>query len=71
MALTVKKVAKLINAGERGRYFDAAGLYLVIGGENSANWSCRYELDHRAHWMGLGSARVFALDEASTTLADF
>ena len=31
MALTVKKVAKLINAGERGRFFDAAGLYLVVG----------------------------------------
>jgi len=64
MALTVKKVAKLMNAGERGRFFDAAGLYLVIGGENSANWTRRYELDHRAHWMGLGSARVFTLDEA-------
>jgi integrase len=63
MALTVKRIAKLINAGERGRYFDGAGLYLVIGGENSANWSRRYGLDHKAHWMGLGSARVFTLDE--------
>ena len=64
MSLTVKKVAKLINAGERGRFFDGAGMYLVVAGENSANWTCRYELDHRAHWMGLGSARVFTLDEA-------
>jgi integrase len=64
MSLTVKKVAKLINAGERGRFFDGAGMYLVVAGENSANWTRRYELDHRAHWMGLGSARVFTLDEA-------
>ena len=64
MALTVKKVAKLINAGERGRFFDAAGLYLVVGGKNSANWSRRYELRFKAHWLGLGSARVFTLDEA-------
>jgi integrase len=64
VSLTVKKVAKLINAGARGRFFDGAGMYLVIGGENSSNWSRRYELDHKAHWMGLGSARVFTLDEA-------
>jgi integrase len=64
MGLTVKKVAKLMNAGERGRFFDDAGMYLVIGGKNSANWTRRYELDHRAHWMGLGSARTFTLDEA-------
>jgi integrase len=54
----------LINAGERGRFFDAAGLYLVVGGKNSANWSRRYELRFKAHWLGLGSARVFTLDEA-------
>ena len=64
MSLTVKKVAKLMNAGERGRYFDDAGLYLVVGGKGNANWTRRYELDHRAHWMGLGSAKTFMLDEA-------
>jgi integrase len=62
--LTVKRVAKLINAGARGRFFDGAGLYLIVNSENSANWSRRYELDHRAHWMGLGSAKTFTLDEA-------
>jgi integrase len=64
MGLTVKRVDKLINAGVRGRYFDAQGLYLVVGGKSAANWSRRYELDHRAHWLGLGSARAFDLDEA-------
>jgi integrase len=64
MGLTIKRVDKLINAGARGRFFDDAGLYLVIGGKNSANWTRRYELDHRAHWMGLGSAKTFTLDEA-------
>ena len=64
MSLTVKKVEKLMNAGERGRYFDDAGLYLCITGKKTANWSRRYELNHRAHWLGLGSAQTFTLDEA-------
>jgi integrase len=64
MALTLKRVDKLINAGDRGRHFDAAGLYLCVTGEKTANWSRRYELNHKAHWLGLGSALTFTLDEA-------
>jgi integrase len=64
MALTLKKVAKLINAGERVRILDSQGLYLIVNGSKSAHWERRYELNHKAHWLGLGSARVFTLDEA-------
>ena len=65
MSLTVKKVAKLMNAGERGRYFDDAGLYLVVGGKGNANWTRRYELDYpaRTGWA-LALAKTFMLDEA-------
>ena len=64
MALTVKRVAKALSSGKPGRYFDTQGLYLVVNGPGAASWSRRYELDHRAHWLGLGSARAFDLDEA-------
>jgi integrase len=64
MSLTVKTVNKLLNAGKRSRHFDGAGLYLCITGAKTANWSRRFELHHRAHWMGLGSAKTFTLEEA-------
>jgi hypothetical protein len=69
MALTVKKVAKLLRRGEQGRYLDSGttgerGLYLEIGGRTNAHWLLRYQLNRRTRWMGLGSARTFSLDEA-------
>lgn len=61
MSLTVKKVAKLMRCGVKGRYLDGGngvrGLYLIVGGKNAAHWELRYELNKRGHWMGLGSAR--------------
>jgi integrase len=62
--LTVKRIEKLLRRGEPGRHHDGLGLYLVIKGLRSAHWSRRYELHHKAHWMGLGSAFTFSLDEA-------
>jgi len=69
MALTKKKVAKLMRAAAPGRYPDngptgVRGLYLIIGGGRSANWQLRYQLAKRPHWMGLGSAWDFDLTEA-------
>ena len=69
MALTVKKVAKLLRQGEQGRHLDSGttgerGLYLEIGGRTNAHWLLRYQLRGRTRWMGLGSARTFSLDEA-------
>jgi integrase len=64
MALTLKRVDKLLNAGARGRHHDGNGLYLCVSATKAGNWSRRYELNHKAHWLGLGSARTFTLDEA-------
>jgi integrase len=64
MALTVKRVARALSSGRPGRYFDGQGLYLVVNSERAASWSRRYELNFKAHWLGLGSARAFDLEEA-------
>ena len=70
MALTIKKVAKLLRRGEPGRHSDKGGLEgvkglrLVVAGRNAAHWELRYQLRGRTRWMGLGSARTFSLDEA-------
>jgi Arm DNA-binding domain len=67
--LTAKKVAKLIRRGEPWRHLDGGsngikGLYLCVASRTAAHWELRYQLAHRVRWMGLGSARTFALDEA-------
>ena len=64
MALTVKRVAKLLRQGELKRHLDERGLYLEIASKASAHWLLRYQLNKRTRWMGLGSARTFSLDEA-------
>lgn len=70
MALTVKRVTRLMRKGEpRGRYLDSGpngirGLYLATKSRTNASWTLRYQLDGRAHWLGLGSARTFTLEEA-------
>jgi integrase len=64
MALTAKRVQRLLTKGEPGRHFDGAGLYLVVVSRTAANWERRYELNGKPHWMGLGSARAFTLAEA-------
>jgi integrase len=66
MNLTVKRVTKLLRHGRPGRHRDGdvRGLYLCVGGKKNAHWSLRYQLNHRSHWMGLGSAREFSLHQA-------
>jgi integrase len=72
MSLSVKKVQKLLRHGVPGRHIDSdsgdpnrqRGLYLVVVHKDSASWELRYQLDGRPHWMGLGSARTFSLEEA-------
>jgi integrase len=64
MALTSKRVAKLLRKGEPGRHLDTRGLYLVVNGPTNAYWEKRYQFDGREHHHGLGSARVFSLAEA-------
>jgi integrase len=67
MALTLKRVTKLVRQGKLGRHADAGGvrgLYLTVTGRGTASWQLRYQLRHQQHWMGLGSAREFNLLEA-------
>jgi integrase len=69
MSLTVKKVAKLMRRGEPGRYLDGGangvkGLYLIVQNKRAAHYELRFQLRERGHWMGLGSARDFNLNEA-------
>ena len=64
MALTSKRVLKLLRRGEPGRHLDQRGLYLVIGSRTNAHWEKRYQLDGREHYTGLGSAFVFGLAAA-------
>ena len=70
MALTVKKVEKLIGAGTPGRFTDGAkdggvrGLMLVIESKTSAAWLLRWQRDGRVRHMGLGSARDLSLAAA-------
>jgi integrase len=60
MALTVKKVLRLKQAG---KYADGHGLYLQVNGNNKS-WIFRYKRFGRTRWMGLGSVATYNLDEA-------
>jgi integrase len=64
MALTSKRVLKLIRKGEPGRHLDKHGLYLITQSPTAAHWERRYQLDGKEHYTGLGSAFTFSLVEA-------
>src|SRR4051812_16450058 len=38
-----------------GKYADGDGLYLIVNGPTSKNWSYRYWKDRKERWHGLGS----------------
>jgi integrase len=69
MSLTVKRVQRLLRRGKPGRVLDGGGngvkgLYLAVDSKTAAAWCLRYQIGGRAHWMGLGSARDFTLEQA-------
>jgi integrase len=67
MALTLKRVAKLVHEGKPARHADTGGvrgLYLTVTGKGTGSWQLRFQLRHRAHWMGLGGVGDFSLLEA-------
>jgi hypothetical protein len=47
-----------------GKYPDGDGLYLIIAGPKSKNWSCRYWISGKERWHGLGSFSAACLREA-------
>src|ERR1700733_1975747 len=59
--LKLLDVARLI---EPGTYPDGDGLYLVVAGPMSRNWSYRYWINGKERWHGLGSFKDISLRDA-------
>src|ERR1700738_4287221 len=69
MALSVKRIKKLMHAGVPGRHTDPGtrvvrGLMLCIESKTSAYWLLRYQRNMIVRHMGLGSARDLSLPKA-------
>jgi integrase len=67
VALTVKKIQKLMHAGSPGRHTDTGGikgLMLCVENKSSAAWAIRYQRGGKVRLMGLGSARDLSLAAA-------
>jgi integrase len=47
-----------------GKYADGGGLYLIVAGPESRNWSYRYWFKGKERWHGLGSLKDVSLAEA-------
>jgi integrase len=47
-----------------GKFADGDGLYLIVAGPNSRNWSYRYWKDGKERWHGLGSLKDVSLADA-------
>lgn len=55
------EVARLVSPG---KYADGDGLYLIVAGATSRNWSYRYWFGGKERWHGLGSLKDVSLKEA-------
>ena len=49
-----------------GKYADGDGLYLIVAGPASKNWSYRYWKDGKERWHGLGSFKDVSLKERTS-----
>ena len=47
-----------------GKYADGDGLYLIVAGATSKNWSYRYWINGKERWHGLGSFKDVSLKDA-------
>jgi integrase len=47
-----------------GKYADGDGLYLIVAGQTSRNWSYRYWINGKERWHGLGSLHDVSLKDA-------
>jgi len=57
MALTSKKVRKLLCAGAVGKFLDQRGLYLCVQSRTAAHWEKRYQYLGREHYTGRRRSR--------------
>jgi integrase len=66
MALTAKKIARLVAKQAVGRHPDGAvkGLYLQIASVGAASWILRYERDGHERMLGLGPLDIVTLKAA-------
>ncbi len=65
MAAINKLSAKAVeNARQPGKYYDGAGLVLVITKTGTKSWFLRYQRDGRERWHGLGPLHTVSLKEA-------
>ncbi|MFZ2155710.1 MAG: Arm DNA-binding domain-containing protein, partial [Bradyrhizobium sp.] len=55
------EVARLVTPG---KHPDGDGLYLVVAGPTSRNWTYRYWIGGKERWHGLGSLKDVSLSEA-------
>ena len=56
--------AKQVENAKPGRYGDGGGLWLEVSTSGAKHWTLRYQINRRARWMGLGSAKVVTLADA-------
>ncbi len=56
--------AKQVENAKPGRYGDGGGLWLEVSASRAKHWTLRYQINGRARWMGLGSAKVVTLADA-------
>ena len=56
--------AKQVENAKPGRYGDGGGLWLEVSPSGARHWTLRYQIDGRARWMGLGSAKLVTLADA-------
>src|ERR1700681_4056581 len=50
--------------GKPGKFADGDGLYLIVAGPTSRNWSYRYWIKGKERWHGLGSLQDLSLKDA-------
>lgn len=77
LALTAKRIIKLLKQPGRYRDDEVRGLLLVVAASRSkdkssttASWILRYEFAKRERWLGLGSQREVSLKEARDLARD-
>jgi integrase len=56
--------AKQVERANPGRHGDGGGLWLEVSTSGARHWTLRYQINGRARWMGLGSARLVTLADA-------